>query len=50
MRLVDPGELLAELDALGAGNPFNIGKRHGLGLSPLLDVDSERCSGREARR
>lgn len=48
LKFVDPGELLAELDALG-GNPFNIVMRHSLGLSPL-DVDSDRCSGKEARR
>lgn len=48
MRFVEPGELLAELDALG-GKPFNRVMRHDFGLSPL-DVDSDRCRGREALR
>ena len=49
VRFVDPGEELAELDAL-AGNPFSMPMRHGFGLSPLDDVDSDRCSGIEALR
>lgn len=49
VKFVDPGELLAELlDALGGKAPFNMVMRHAFGLSPL-DVDSERCRGREAR-
>lgn len=41
------GELEAELDALGID--LRIFNRVGLELS-VLDVDSERCSGNEARR
>lgn len=41
------GELDAELDALGID--FKIFSRFVLALS-LLDVDSERCNGKDARR
>lgn len=47
LLLMQLGDVEAELDALGI--VFNILIRGGLGLS-LLDVDSDRCSGSEARR
>lgn len=48
VRLVDPGELDAELGALAVKH-FRIAILGGFGLS-LLEVDSDRCSGSEARR
>lgn len=47
LLLMQLGELEAELDALGM--VFRMLRRLALLLS-LLDVDSERCNGKEARR
>lgn len=47
LLLMQLGDVEVELDALGI--VFSIFMRGGFGLS-LLDVDSDRCNGREERR
>lgn len=47
LLLMQLGDVEAELDALGI--VFSMLMRGGLGLS-LLDVDSDRCIGRDERR